>query len=65
MLTGELVPSEGDALLHNANITQSHSRRRIGYCPQINALDMLLTGRQTLRVYAQLKGIADPDQVSL
>lgn len=63
MLTGEMLPSEGDAQLHNINIIKSSSRRRIGYCPQINSLDSLLTARQILTVYAQLKGIDNPEQV--
>jgi len=62
MLTGEMLPSEGDAQLHNINIIKSSSRRRIGYCPQINSLDSLLTARQILTVYAQLKGIDNPEQ---
>lgn len=63
MLTGEIVPSEGSAGLHNRPITSVKSRRLTGYCPQVNSLDTLLTGRQTLHVYAELKNIDNPEQV--
>ena len=63
MLTGELIPSEGDAQLNNVDITKSSSRRRVGYCPQVNSLDTLLTARQILNVYAQLKGVDNIEQV--
>lgn len=36
-------------------------RRNIGYCPQFNALNDLLTGREHLTFYARLKGIAEPE----
>jgi len=64
MLTGELAASFGSATLYNRNITSAASRKRIGYCPQVDSLDLLLTGRQMLGVYAQLKGIQeDVDEV--
>lgn len=63
MLTGEILASEGFATLNDSNITSSSSRRLIGYCPQINSLDNLLTARQVLSVYAQLKGISNTNEV--
>ena len=63
MLTGEILPTEGSASLHDRHVTKSKSRRLVGYCPQMNSLDTLLTGRQTLQIYAQLKNIDNADQV--
>ena len=63
MLTGEILPTEGSASLHDRHVTKSKSRRLVGYCPQMNSLDTLLTGRQTLHIYAQLKNIDNADQV--
>ena len=32
-------------------------RRSLGYCPQFDALNSLLTGREHLRLYARLRGL--------
>ena len=32
-------------------------RQSLGYCPQFDALDPLLTGREHLRLYARLRGL--------
>ena len=64
MLTGQLVPSTGFASLGGHEIGKRRSRRLIGYCPQMDAVDLLLTGRQVLEFYCQLKGIHQPDNVS-
>ena len=37
-------------------------RQNLGYCPQFDALDPLLTGREHLRLYARLRGL-DEDSV--
>jgi ATP-binding cassette subfamily A (ABC1) protein 1 len=36
-------------------------RRDIGYCPQFDAFDPLLTGREILRFYARLRGVQEKD----
>jgi ABC-type multidrug transport system ATPase subunit len=36
-------------------------RRKIGFCPQFDALFELLTGREHLELYARIKGIAEKD----
>ncbi|KAK3320346.1 hypothetical protein B0T19DRAFT_468634 [Cercophora scortea] len=67
MIRGELRPDRdsgdsGDILLGDINVSR-HPRlaqRRIGVCPQFDALD-LLTTRQHLNFYAQIKGIKDVD----
>jgi ABC-type multidrug transport system ATPase subunit len=37
----------------------SDARRNIGYCPQFDALNPLLTGREHLRFYARLRGLSE------
>ena len=35
----------------------SDARKYIGYCPQFDPLLELMTGRETIRMYASLKGV--------
>jgi len=64
MLTGSLVPTSGDALLEGMSILkeQDKIRRLVGYCPQHDALEKLLTGREALRMYAKIK-LVDPSTI--
>jgi len=60
LLTGAgIVPTSGTASLLGLDIMkdQAKLRRNFGFCPQSNALFDLLTGRQTLELYAKIKGI--------
>ena len=63
MLTGDETISSGEAwvdgLSVKTNMNQVH--QRIGYCPQFDALLDDLTGRETLRIFALLKGIPRRD----
>ncbi|XP_052658129.1 retinal-specific phospholipid-transporting ATPase ABCA4 isoform X4 [Harpia harpyja] len=59
MLTGDTDVTFGDAvvagnsiLTHNSNVHQN-----MGYCPQFDAIDDLLTGREHLYLYARLRGV--------
>jgi ABC-type multidrug transport system ATPase subunit len=63
MLSGEFLPSSGEASLAGLNLlTDVHRcRRKIGYCPQFDALFELLTGREHLQLYARIKGIVEAD----
>jgi len=63
MLTGEFPPTMGEAFIAGLNLsTNVHScRRKIGFCPQFDALFELLTGREHLMLYARIKGIAEKD----
>jgi ATP-binding cassette, subfamily A (ABC1), member 3 len=58
MLTGDAVPTSGSATIMGADCTANASvvRGHIGYCPQHDPLLDLLTPRETLRMYALLKG---------
>jgi ABC-type multidrug transport system ATPase subunit len=36
---------------------QDAIRAKVGYCPQHDALEYLMTGRETLRMYANIKRV--------
>ena len=59
MLTGDILPTRGTAVVGGYNVvTQlNDSRKHLGYCPQFDAIDMLLTVRENLFLYARLRGI--------
>ena len=59
MLTGEKVPTSGHAFLQGRSILteQTAIRRFVGYCPQHDALEPLMTCREQLRMYARIKGV--------
>ncbi|KGL85400.1 ATP-binding cassette sub-family A member 13, partial [Tinamus guttatus] len=63
MLTGDIIPSAGRAVIRTPTGSemdiQSASSEGIlvGYCPQQDALDELLTGREHLHYYCTLRGI--------
>ncbi|XP_056020266.1 phospholipid-transporting ATPase ABCA1-like isoform X2 [Ostrea edulis] len=63
MLTGDIFVTEGNAFLNNNSILSDmvQVRRDIGYCPQFDAFDPLLTGREILRFYARLRGVQEKD----
>jgi ATP-binding cassette, subfamily A (ABC1), member 3 len=63
MLSGEFRPSSGSAYLAGLNLlTDVHKcRRKIGFCPQFDALFELLTAREHLQLYARIKGICEVD----
>jgi len=59
MLSGEFSPSSGDAFISGLSLVSNvdQCRKRIGFCPQFDALYDLLTGREHLELYAAIKGI--------
>ncbi|XP_068022332.1 retinal-specific phospholipid-transporting ATPase ABCA4 isoform X2 [Melanerpes formicivorus] len=59
MLTGDTDVTSGDAVVAgNSVLTQlANVHQNMGYCPQFDAIDDLLTGREHLHLYARLKGI--------
>ena len=63
MLSGEFRPSSGSAFLAGLNLlTDVHKcRRKIGFCPQFDALFELLTAKEHLQLYARIKGICEED----
>jgi ABC-type multidrug transport system ATPase subunit len=59
VLTGEVTPDSGDAAIagHSVLTQLAAARRRLGYCPQFEALPAALTGREVLHMYAALRGV--------
>ena len=59
LFTGDTEPTSGDALVNGNSILTELQRVRqsLGYCPQFDALNPLLTGREHLRLYARLRGM--------
>uniref|UniRef100_A0A669B0Q2 ATP binding cassette subfamily A member 12 n=1 Tax=Oreochromis niloticus TaxID=8128 RepID=A0A669B0Q2_ORENI len=49
MLTGDVSPTDGTCRKQGINI---------GYCPQVDALDDLLTGEEHLYFYARIRGVS-------
>lgn len=63
MLTGELTVSSGEIFIHGLNqkyhLPEIH--QMTGYCPQFDALLSGLTCRETLEIFAMLRGIPASD----
>uniref|UniRef100_A0A7N6BW12 ABC transporter domain-containing protein n=1 Tax=Anabas testudineus TaxID=64144 RepID=A0A7N6BW12_ANATE len=63
MLTGDIPASSGEAFLNGYSIrtemTEVH--QNMGYCPQFDAIDDLLTGREHLEFYARLRGVPEKE----
>uniref|UniRef100_A0A663MJ51 P-type phospholipid transporter n=1 Tax=Athene cunicularia TaxID=194338 RepID=A0A663MJ51_ATHCN len=59
MLTGDTDVTSGDAVVAGNSILThiSNAHQNMGYCPQFDAIDDLLTGREHLYLYARLRGI--------
>eukprot|EP01135_Chromosphaera_perkinsii_P001854 Nk52_evm3s212 gene=Nk52_evmTU3s212 len=63
MLTGDCYPTGGEAFLNGCSVVTEllSARKSIGYCPQENAFIEMLTGRETIELYASVRGIAEED----
>lgn len=63
MLTGFMNMTAGDALIYGKSVRTEFSavRSDLGVCPQHDVLFDQLTGREHLRLFAKLKGIAPED----
>lgn len=61
MLTGEISMTDGNAYVNNFSVIKQLDRVRqnIGYCPQFDALDTLLTAREHLFFYGRLRAIKE------
>jgi ATP-binding cassette subfamily A (ABC1) protein 3 len=59
ILSGEFPPTAGDAYIDGFSIKEDQTkiRKKIGYCPQFDALLELLTVREHLELYARIKCI--------
>ncbi|VDI42992.1 ATP-binding cassette, subfamily A (ABC1), member 1 [Mytilus galloprovincialis] len=63
MLTGDVDVTQGNATLNGHSILKDLEKVRLdlGYCPQFDAFDPLLTGREILCFFARLRGIQEKD----
>ncbi|KAL6118634.1 uncharacterized protein ACO6RY_03402 [Pungitius sinensis] len=63
MLTGDIPVSGGEAFLNGYSIrTEMRDvHQNMGYCPQFDAIDDLLTGREHLEFYARLRGVPEKE----
>ncbi|XP_077388934.1 phospholipid-transporting ATPase ABCA1b isoform X2 [Festucalex cinctus] len=59
MLTGDTTVTSGEAFLAGKSILRELDQvhRNMGYCPQFDAVNELLTGREHLELYAILRGV--------
>ncbi|XP_003445395.1 LOW QUALITY PROTEIN: ATP-binding cassette sub-family A member 12 [Oreochromis niloticus] len=64
MLTGDVSPTDGTAQIKDwdgrlVDIMECRKQGiNIGYCPQVDALDDLLTGEEHLYFYARIRGVS-------
>lgn len=61
MLTGDEIPTNGSATLAGFDMLtqQTDLRKRLGYCPQFDAVLDMLTAREHLTLFARIKGIPE------
>jgi len=66
-MTGETVPTSGDALVCGTSIISNmrEARTNLGYAPQFDATLPLLTAREHLQLYARLRGATVEDSAWL
>ena len=59
MVTGEIMPTSGHALIAGHDIVEDTHNARLfmGYCPQFEAVIGNMTGREMLKMYAMIRGI--------
>uniref|UniRef100_A0AAQ5XGG9 P-type phospholipid transporter n=1 Tax=Amphiprion ocellaris TaxID=80972 RepID=A0AAQ5XGG9_AMPOC len=63
MLTGDSVVTNGEAYLAGKSVTTEidEVHQNMGYCPQFDAINDLLTGREHLEFYAILRGVPEKE----
>ena len=63
MLTGDETISAGDAMLDGQSVYHDGqtARQKVGYCPQFDALIDQMTVRETLTMYARMRGVSRDD----
>lgn len=61
MITGDETIDQGSIIIDSIPLNQSlrKAQRRMGYCPQFDALIDLLTGEETLYLFARLRGVKE------
>jgi len=63
MLTGDQAISGGDAYIYADSVKAEIKKvqKNLGYCPQFDALIDELTGRETIRLFARLRGVREEE----
>lgn len=63
ILSGDIRPTKGEAFINGYSVIQNlaAAQKQIGYCPQFNPLLDLMTAREHLHMYANLKGVPKHD----
>ncbi|XP_072260467.1 phospholipid-transporting ATPase ABCA1 isoform X3 [Pyxicephalus adspersus] len=63
MLTGDTDVTAGEAFLKGHSILSNMQdvHQNMGYCPQFDAINELLTGREHLELYALLRGVPEKE----
>ncbi|XP_010209827.1 PREDICTED: ATP-binding cassette sub-family A member 10-like [Tinamus guttatus] len=65
VLSGLTLPSEGSATIYNSNLSEMEDRKEIremiGICPQFNVQFEVLTVKENLQTFAEIKGIKSKD----
>ncbi|XP_038625429.1 phospholipid-transporting ATPase ABCA1 [Tachyglossus aculeatus] len=63
MLTGDTNVTGGDAFLNKNSILSDiqEVHQNMGYCPQFDAINELLTGREHVEFFALLRGVPDKE----
>ncbi|KAM4555209.1 phospholipid-transporting ATPase ABCA1-like isoform 2-T2 [Odontesthes bonariensis] len=63
MLTGDTAVTSGEAFLAGKSILREIDQvhQNMGYCPQFDAINELLTGREHLELYAILRGVPEEE----
>lgn len=65
VLTGDIAPTGGEAYVAGHDVTGitpggvAAARKHIGFCPQVDPLLDLMTGRETLHMFGRLRGIPE------
>ncbi|XP_059179614.1 phospholipid-transporting ATPase ABCA3-like [Physella acuta] len=61
MLTGDVMVTGGNAYLKGSDVRSNikEVQANMGYCPQFDALIDQMTGRETLFMYARLRGVPE------
>ncbi|GAB6026560.1 ATP-binding cassette sub- A member 1 [Chamberlinius hualienensis] len=63
MLTQDIAITFGDAFVNGYSVQKQmdEARQHLGYCPQFDALDPLLTAEEHLTFYGSIRGIVNED----
>ncbi|XP_068181973.1 phospholipid-transporting ATPase ABCA1b [Antennarius striatus] len=63
MLTGDTMVTSGEAFLAGKSILREidEVHQNMGYCPQFDSINELLTGREHLELYAILRGVPEKE----